>query len=55
MQTIVLDDFEHIEYIECTYSQRGVHSLKFKTNTVRFLKAEGSAGSGSLKREIKLR
>ncbi len=25
--TIQFDDFEHIEYIECTYSERGVHSI----------------------------
>ena len=54
-EEIKIDDFEHIETIECTYSDRGVHSLKIKTNTGQQIQVEGSAGQGQYRREIRLR
>ncbi len=43
---MAMEDFEHIETIECTYSDRGVHSLRFKTSVGKQIKVEGTAGLG---------
>jgi hypothetical protein len=55
MEKMILEEFEHMEYVHCTYSQRGLHSVTFKTNTGRLLVCEGSVGKGPLTRELNLR
>ncbi|CDW89077.1 UNKNOWN [Stylonychia lemnae] len=50
-----LEEFEHIEFVISSYSQRGLHALTFKTNTGRAIACEGSAGKGSHQRELNLR
>ena len=52
---VLLEEFEHIEFVHCTYSQRGLHSLFFRTNTGRLMNCEGQVGKGSLTRELNLR
>ena len=42
--SLELGQFEHIEYIECTYSQRGLHELNVRTNGDRTMHARGSLG-----------
>jgi len=54
-EKVVLEEFEHLEYIHCTYSQQGVHSINFKTNTGRIVVCEGSARKGPMQRELNLR
>ena len=44
-----------MEYVQATYSQRGLHTLMFKSNTGRILLCEGQAGPGPLSRELNLR
>ncbi len=53
--SISLEEFEHFEYIEATYSQRGLHSLKLRSNTGLTINTLGSAGLGHHRREIRLR
>ncbi len=50
-----MEEFEHLEYVQATYSQRGLHTLLFKTNTGRVLVSEGQAGPGPKSRELNLR
>lgn len=50
-----IEELEHLEWAECTYSQRGIHCLRFRTNTGRELWSRGTAGKGLYKREINLR
>jgi hypothetical protein len=52
---LVLEEFEHIEFIECSYSNQGLHSLIFKTNTGKTISCEGSAGVGTQQRKLNLR
>jgi Jacalin-like lectin domain len=54
-QSLKLSDFEHLETVECTYSQRGIHSIRFKTNTGKQIMVEGTAGLGNFKRTVRLR
>ena len=41
-----LEEFEHIELVKCTYSQRGLHSISLSTNTGKKLLCEGIVGKG---------
>jgi hypothetical protein len=50
-----MEQFEHLEFATCTYSDQGIHSLCFKTNTERQFIIEGDAGPGNKKRTINLK
>ena len=53
-----LREFEHIEFLSCSYSQSGIISFFVKTNTSRYLKAEGKCAQKSdavFTREINMR
>ena len=54
-EKLILEEFEHIEFVGVTYSQRGLHSITFKTNTGRGLICNGDAGKGTFSRELNLR
>mmetsp|Transcript_19626 Transcript_19626/g.22835 ORF Transcript_19626/g.22835 Transcript_19626/m.22835 type:complete len:98 (+) Transcript_19626:197-490(+) len=54
-EKIYMDPFEHIEYVKCTYSSKGVHSLDMKTNTTRSISTVGNKGYGEMKREVSLK
>mmetsp|Transcript_18994 Transcript_18994/g.21285 ORF Transcript_18994/g.21285 Transcript_18994/m.21285 type:complete len:96 (+) Transcript_18994:187-474(+) len=53
-EKIYMEAFEHIEYIKCTYSSEGVHSIEVKTNTERGIEAVGNKGEGDENRELKM-
>ena len=50
-----MEPFEHIEYLKWTYSQEGLHSLEFKTNTDRTLHTVGNVGEGEESRELDIK
>ena len=41
--TLDIREFEHIEFLSCTYCQSGMISLSAKTNTGKELKAESKS------------
>ena len=40
-EVLKLGKTEHLEFISCSYSEKGVHTLTFKTNQNQLLLAEG--------------
>ncbi|CAI2380734.1 unnamed protein product [Moneuplotes crassus] len=54
-EKLYMEPFEHIEHMKCTYSQDGLHSLEFKTNTERTLQSIGNVGEGEEVRELDLK
>lgn len=55
VEKLILEEFEHIEYVECSYSNQGLHSLVFKTNTGKAIVCDGAVGAGAQERKINLR
>ena len=49
METLKLDRDEHIEFISCSFSHHGLHSLTLKTTKNQLLMAEGETKLPGLK------
>ena len=49
METLKLDRDEHIDFISCSFSSYGVHTLTLKTNKNQLLMAEGETKLEGLK------